>query len=116
MVAHKITAGQATKTSQRRSEMNCEYVCNYYKVPACIGRRVVVYGKPGIIYEDRGSYIGVNFDSDKPGMISNAHPTDGVEYGEMGTLRKMTPSQKRYRDYIKSETSLKFSEYLGIVD
>ncbi len=51
--------------------MNCEYVQQYYSVPACIGRRVVVDGKPGVIAKDRGHYIGVNFDSDKPGVISN---------------------------------------------
>jgi hypothetical protein len=56
--------------------MNCEYVRQYYGVPACIGRRVMVYSKPGIIAEDRGNYIGVNLDTDKPGRVSNYHPTD----------------------------------------
>jgi hypothetical protein len=42
--------------------MRLEYVCRTYGVPAEIGRRVIVYGKPGIIAEDRGHYIGVNFD------------------------------------------------------
>lgn len=81
--------------------MNCEYVREHYAVPAEIGRRVVVYGKPGIIAEDRGHYIGVNFDAYKPGAISNCHPTSEVVYGEMGTIRKMSRSQKRYRDYLK---------------
>lgn len=94
--------------------MNCEYVRDYYGVSACIGRKVVVYDKPGIIYEDRGNYIGINFDHDKPGVVFNAHPTDCVEYGEMGKIRKMTPSQKKYRDYIKADTGLTFAEYLGI--
>ncbi len=31
----------------------CEYICNYYKVPADIGRRVTVSGKPGIIAKAR---------------------------------------------------------------
>jgi hypothetical protein len=81
--------------------MNCEYVKEHYAVPAEIGRRVVVYGKPGIIAEDRGHYIGVNLDENKPGVISNCHPTSDVVYGEMGTIRKMTRSQQRYRDYLK---------------
>ena len=51
--------------------MDCPYVKEHYKVPAEIGRRVVVDGKPGIIAEDRGHYIGVNFDADKLGIIRN---------------------------------------------
>lgn len=80
---------------------NCEYVQAYYGVPAAIGRRVVVSGNPGIIAEDRGHYIGVNFDSDKPGVILNCHPTSEVEYGEMGTIRSMTASQRRYRRFLE---------------
>jgi hypothetical protein len=79
---------------------DCEYVRKTYGVPACIGRRVKVEGKPGIIAEDRGNYIGVNFDSDKPGVILNAHPTWKVEYLRMGKIRKMTRSQRNYQDYI----------------
>lgn len=81
---------------------NCEYVRDHYKVPAAIGMRVTVYGKPGIIAEDRGHYIGVNFDDHKPGVIYNVHPTDGVVYGEMGTIRQMTRSQRRYQRYLRN--------------
>lgn len=80
--------------------MSCEYVREAYGVPARIGCKVTVYGKPGIIAADRGHYIGVNFDSDKPGVIRNAHPTDGVVYGEIGTVRPMTRSQRRYAEYL----------------
>ena len=80
--------------------MNCEYVQQYYGVPACIGRRVTCYGKPGIIVEDRGHYIGVTLDEQKPGTVNNYHPTDGIVYGEMGRIRKMTRSQARYRRYL----------------
>ena len=68
--------------------MNCSYVQEHYGVPACIGRRVIAYGKPGVIAEDRGNYIGVNLDSDKPGVVNNYHPVDGIEYGDMGGVRK----------------------------
>jgi len=78
----------------------CEYVRVYYGVPACIGRRVVAYGKPGIIVEDRGNYIGITLDSEKPGTVNNYHPVDGIEYGDMGRIRPMTRSQARYRDYL----------------
>lgn len=95
--------------------MNCEYVRNYYGVPACIGRRVIAYGKPGIIAEDRGGYIGILLDSDKPGQVNNYHPTDGIEYlDEIGTIRPMTRSQRRYREYIESEYPGSFAEYLGL--
>lgn len=59
--------------------MSCEYAQRYYKVPACIGRRVVVNGRAGIIAEDCGHHLGVNFDDDKPGQISHCHPTWRVE-------------------------------------
>lgn len=94
--------------------MSCEYVRNYYGVPACIGRRITFRGKEGIISEDRGHYIGVNFDEDKPGEVCNVHPTDGVEYGGMGKIRKMTRSQARYRAYLRSEADCTFAEWLGI--
>ena len=81
--------------------MSCEYVREYYGVPAEIGRRVVCYGKPGIIAEDRGHYIGVNLDEDKPGVVHNYHPTDQVEYLLMGHIRKMTRSQARYQRYLR---------------
>lgn len=68
--------------------MSFEYIKMHYGVPAEIGRRVKVNGKPGIIAADRGHYIGVNFDASKPEVIMNAHPTSEVEYLEMGVVRK----------------------------
>jgi hypothetical protein len=95
--------------------MSFEYVRKYYGVPACIGRRVKVDGQPGIIAEDRGHYIGVNFDSDKPGHIENAHPTWKVEYLGMGKIRKMTRSQARYQKYLDvSDCYESFAEFLGL--
>jgi len=81
--------------------MSCEYVREYYGVPARIGRRVIVNGKPGVIAEDRGHHIGVNFDCFKPGHVVPAHPTWKVEYGEMGAVRKMTRSQARYKRFFE---------------
>lgn len=80
--------------------MNCEYVQSYYKVPACIGRRVSVDDKSGIIAEDRGHYIGVNLDTDKPGVVKNYHPTDGVTYLGMGKVRKPSRGRERYLRYL----------------
>ncbi|WP_346839785.1 hypothetical protein [Microbulbifer sp. SAOS-129_SWC] len=81
--------------------MICEYVQNQYNVPACIGRRVVVAGRPGVIAEDRGHYIGVNFDDEKPGVIASCHPTWRVSYLGMGKVRNLTKSQQRYRRYLE---------------
>ncbi len=81
--------------------MNCEYVKQNYDVPAAIGMRVSVDGRPGTIAADRGHYIGVNFDSDKPGVIKNCHPTWRVEYRAMGTLRKPTKATERYQRYLE---------------
>lgn len=93
--------------------MACEYVKEHYGVPADIGRRIVFKGRPGIIAKDRGNYIGVNFDSDKPGVICNVHPTDGVEYGEMGRIRNISAPQQRYQDYLEiSECFENFKSYL----
>ena len=92
-----------------------EYIINYYGVPACIGRKVVCSERPGIIVEDKGQYLGVVFDDDKPNLIYPVHPTSNVEYKGMGIVRKMTPSQKRYKDFLKLDTSLTFKEYLKAV-
>lgn len=89
---------------------SCEYAQNYYGVPACIGRGVVVDGQPGVIAADRGHYIGVNFDSDKPGVISNCHPTWKVEYGEMRPIRKPSRFTARYNRYLEYGDS--FSSFI----
>lgn len=94
--------------------MSCEYVRQYYKVPAEIGRRITHRGRAGIIVADRGHYIGVNFDDQKPSYVSNVHPTSEVIYGEMGQIRKMTPAQARYQQYRDSECNESFAEWLGI--
>lgn len=92
-----------------------DYVQNFYGVPAELGRRVSVDGRPGVIAADRGHYIGVNFDDEKPGLIRNAHPVSDVEYGEMGTIRRMTRSQERYKKYREvAECYPSFAAFLGV--
>ena len=81
--------------------MNFEYVNRYYQIPAKRGMRVEVNGRSGVIAEDRGNYIGVNFDDDKPGNISNCHPTWKVTYLGMGKVREMTLGQQRYKRYLE---------------
>jgi hypothetical protein len=77
-----------------------EYIREYYGVPADIGRRVTVYGKPGVIVGGHGAYLSVNLDSDSPSIRKTYHPTDQMEYHEMGVVRKMTPAQRRYQEYL----------------
>ena len=81
--------------------MDFEYVKEYYGVPACVGRWVTVNGQKGVIAEDRGNYIGVLFDSAKPGQIVNAHPTSNVIYEGVGNVRKPTRSQERDKRYLE---------------
>lgn len=93
--------------------MSCNYVREYYGVPAEVGRRVIAREKIGIIAADRGHYIGVNFDFDKPGVIRNVHPTDFVIYLGMGVVRKMTRSQARYAAYLEvADLYENFKHYL----
>lgn len=92
---------------------NCQYVRDYYGVPAQIGRRVRIGKDEGIIAEDRGHYIGVNLDRHKPGLVMNYHPTDGIEYLGMGEIRKLTRSQQNYKDYINSDCGYSFPEWMG---
>jgi hypothetical protein len=96
-----------SETSARPSDTrgilsdDLSYVRIHYGVPAEIGRRVKVSGRAGIITAPRGQYIGVTFDDDKPWRVHNAHPTSEVEYLEMDTPRRLTRSQRRYRDYLE---------------
>lgn len=93
--------------------MGCEYVREYYGVPACIGRQIEYNGRKGIISEDRGNYIGVTFDDQKPGTVSNFHPTtEGLTYHGMGKFRQMTRGQRRYQDYLRSECTESFGEWI----
>lgn len=89
------------------------YVRHYYGVPAQIGRRVTVGGRPGIITADRGAYIGVTFDDDKPTAVLPCHPTSQVVYGEMATPRPLTRSQRRYQEYLDVADEFEsFAHYL----
>jgi len=82
-------------------KMMFEYVNNYYNVNAYLGRIVKVGGRQGVIAKDCGHYLGVNFDTDKAGVISNCHPTWKVEYLGIGKIRKMTKSQERGQRWLE---------------
>jgi hypothetical protein len=95
-----------------------EWIKNYYKVPADMHREVIVDGKKGVITKDMGNYIGVNFYdvlTDKP---SPCHPTWEVKYldtfNHKPPIKKLTRSQKRYREYMDLDLGISFAEFLGI--
>ncbi len=91
-----------------------DYINKTYGVNACIGRRVIVYGKPGTIIKDCGNHIGVNFDDEKPGRVGRCHPTSEVVYlDEFRAPRKMTASQRRYREWLDADTGHSFANWIG---
>lgn len=67
------------------------YIRKTYGVPADFGRRVIINGKPGTIVEDRGHYIGVQFDTQPAGMVHPCHPTWEAQY-----LEDVTPPKKEF--------------------
>lgn len=91
-----------------------EWIRNTYKVPAEYGREISFNGRKGFIVEDKGNYIGVTFHDEKPTLVHPLHPTYNVEYLGLGCPRKLTRSQLRYKEWANTDTSLSFSEWLGI--
>lgn len=91
-----------------------KYVKEFYGVPACTGRVIEMQGRRGVIVEDRGHYIGVNFDDQKPGVISNVHPTWEMEYHGIGKVRPMSRSQRRYQRFLEYGDSFEtFRDFLA---
>lgn len=75
--------------------MSYEYVNQYYRINACTGRRVIAYGEPGVIAQDKGNYIGILLDKDEPGDIEPYHPIDGIEYLDEVVAVRQLPARKR---------------------
>ena len=94
--------------------MSFEWINKNYGVNAEVGRRVVADGEPGVIVGASGSYIVVNLDKDKPNCSHNWHPTWHMVYGEMGKVRPLTAGQKRYREFLSSDSGCTFAEWLGV--
>lgn len=86
------------------------YIQQHYGVPAEVGRRVIYTcdkaHKQGVITEVCGHQIRIQFDGeDRP--RGPFHPTWELVYGEMGELpkvRKRTRSQRRYQQYLSSDS------------
>lgn len=94
-----------------------EYIKETYKVPAEIGREIIFQRKrKGVIIQDCGNYIGVNFHDRKPGIIDRLHPTSEVEYLEtFGKIRRRTKGQMRYQQFLDADYfDGTFAQWLGI--
>tara|TARA_R110002126_G_C10234945_1_gene480447 strand:- start:170 stop:457 length:288 start_codon:yes stop_codon:yes gene_type:complete len=91
-----------------------EYIKATYEVDVDLGMDINFNGDRGIVTEDKGHYIGVTFDKDKPGTISSVHPTDDLLSftGKYRKIRKMSRSQQNYSDYIRSEVDCSFAEWM----
>lgn len=95
-----------------------KYIKERYQVPADMHRVVHIAGKKGVITEDMGNYIGVNFYDSVTYHAYPCHPTWEVEYTDVfdhnPPIKKITRSQRRYREFISSDSGLSFKEWLGI--
>ena len=91
-----------------------EYISEFYGINIKVGMDVIFNGERGVVSQDKGHYIGVNFDKDKPGVISNVHPIDDllIFTGKTRKVRKMSRSQKNYQEYIRSESGVSFSDWM----
>lgn len=89
-----------------------EYVKKHYDVPACIGRVVLWEGIMGVIVKDRGHYIGVTLDCEKPTIIHSLHPDDVVYLDEIREPRKLTRAQERYQRYLRLSDCMEFDNFM----
>jgi hypothetical protein len=94
--------------------MSLSYIREYYAVPAVVGRRVVAYGKPGIIMSAINAYIGVVLDDDPKRRPRPHHPTDGIVYGELAEKLPKPPRRSNYEEFQHDESGLYFHEWLRI--
>lgn len=97
-----------------------EYVNQHYGVNACVGRRVVAYGKPGVIVEDFGHHIGIVLDDQPLAEPGRYHPIDGITYGEVVEYSppklpaRKQRSKQNYRDFIRADYGHDFCDWLCI--
>lgn len=98
--------------------MAFEYIQQHYKVPAEYGMEIEFDSngakRKGVIVQDLGKYIGVNFHDTKPNVILPLHPKSGVTYLGKVTPRKITRSQRRYMEWQREDCGRTFAEFLGI--
>jgi len=88
-----------------------EYIRNYYRVTAVVGRVVYAGARRGVVTGASGPHVKIHLDGDRhPGVY---HPTDGLTWTEeIAPLPKLTRSQRNYDAYLHSETTETFIEFL----
>lgn len=95
---------------------NFEYIKNSYQVPADMHREVIVNGKKGVITEDMGNYIGVNFYDNPTTHALPCHPTWEVVYldtfNHKPPVLKVSKAKQRYQQYLRSECAETFYEWI----
>ena len=94
--------------------MSLEYIRNYYKVPAEVGRRVKCHDTTleGVIVSATHQYINIHFEGDKKPK-GPYHPTWNLTYLGMGTVPKTSRSAERYARYRSlSECFDSFAQFL----
>ncbi len=99
--------------------MEFKYIKDRYKVPAEMHREVIVDGKKGVITQDMGGYIGVNFYDNITTEPLPCHPTWEVQYLETFNhkppIKKLTPSAKRYRDWLRNDGyGMTYAQFIGV--
>lgn len=87
-----------------------QYVRDYYKVPAVVGRVVRYKDKRGVISGASGPHVKVWFDGEKFDVV--CHPKDLEWSNELGPLPTLTRSQRNYRAWLHSDTSETFIEFM----
>lgn len=96
--------------------MDFNYIKNFYKIDVQMHQEVIVDGKKGVITKDMGSYIGVNFYDSLTVNPLPCHPTWEVTYlnsfNHNPPVKKQTASQKRYQEYLNSDSSLLFIDWV----
>lgn len=87
-----------------------EYIRNYYKVPAFVGRVVLYKGKRGVVTGASGPHVKAWFGDSKHDVI--VHPMDLHWTDETGQLPKRTRGQRNYMAWLHSETNETFIEFM----
>jgi hypothetical protein len=92
-----------------------EHIKQRYGVNPRIGMEIIYKDQKGVIVEDMGCYIGVNFYNQKNTSVLPLHPTDNVIYTDkQGVIRPLTTSQKRYRHFRSLDSDMTFMQYLKL--
>lgn len=88
-----------------------EYIRDYYKVPAVVGRVVLYKARRGVVAGASGPHVKIWFDGDKFPVV--CHPVDCLTWtDEIGPLPKLTRSQKMYRAYLDMDICDSFKDFL----